>query len=41
MNYNNIDTKIPILGKSKIASPIRQTDRGSYNQNFISDNDRV
>ncbi|MDO9565768.1 MAG: ATP-dependent 6-phosphofructokinase [Candidatus Desulfaltia sp.] len=41
MNYNNIDTKIPILGKSKIASPILQTDRGSYNQNFISDNDRV
>ncbi|MCK4470090.1 MAG: ATP-dependent 6-phosphofructokinase, partial [Desulfobacterales bacterium] len=41
MNYNNIDTKIPTLGKSKIASPIQQTDRGSYSQNFISDNDRV
>lgn len=41
MNYNNIDTKIPILGKSKIASPIQKTDRGSYNQNFIFDNDRV
>jgi 6-phosphofructokinase 1 len=41
MNYNNIDTKIPTLGKSKIASPIQQTDRGSYSQNFVSDNDRV
>ncbi|MBU4388779.1 MAG: ATP-dependent 6-phosphofructokinase, partial [Proteobacteria bacterium] len=41
MNYNNIDTKIPILGKSKIASPILQTDRGSYSQNFVSDNERV
>lgn len=41
MNYNNIDTKIPILGKSKIASPIQQTDRGSYSQNFVSDNERI
>ncbi len=41
MNYNNMDTKIPVLGKSKIASPIQQTDRGSYSENFVSDNDRV
>ena len=41
MTCSDIDTKIPILGKPKIPSPIQQTDRGSYSKNFVSDNKQV
>jgi len=41
MNFNSIDTNIPILGEAKIPSPIKKSNRGKQLKNFISDDDRI
>jgi len=41
MNYKDIDTKIPTLGKAKIDSPVQRKKTGSKAQTFVSDDDRI
>jgi 6-phosphofructokinase 1 len=41
MEFELMDTNIPILGKAKILSPIRKFNRMSTDGMFVEDNDRV
>lgn len=41
MNYELIDTSIPVIGEAKIPTPIQREKRGPESQTFVSDTDRV
>ncbi len=41
MNYNEIDTTIPVIGEEKIPSPIQRGKRGAQSQSFVSDTERI
>jgi len=41
MNYNEIDTTIPVIGEAKIPSPIQRGKRGAQGQSFVSDTERI
>ena len=41
MNFDAIDTDIPVLGSAKIPSPLRKSAKGGYPDDFVSDQDRV
>lgn len=41
MDFNSIETDIPVLGPAKIPSPIQKGIKGGYRDDFVSDADRV
>ena len=41
MDYDSLDTKIPVLGEPKIPSPLNKNIRGSDLKNFINDADKI
>jgi len=41
MDYNSIDTDIPVLGPAKILSPIERGEENGYEGDFVSDEDRM
>ncbi|MEE8480861.1 MAG: ATP-dependent 6-phosphofructokinase [Desulfobacterales bacterium] len=41
MNYNEIDTTIPVIGEEKIPSPIQRGKRSAQSQSFVSDTERI
>ena len=41
MNYDTLDTKISVLGKAQIQTPLLRQNRFHNDKNFISDNTRV
>lgn len=41
MNYDDIDTTIPVLGEAKIPSPDRRGEKGVQEFRFVSDDDHV
>lgn len=41
MDFDAIDTDVPVLGSAKIPSPLKKGAKGGYREDFLSDQDKV